>query len=40
MIRKEDIIYLFGPISGLPDANRKAFDAAEKYLTKSLAAGF
>ena len=32
MIEKNDIVYLSGPMSGIPDANKPAFDSAEKYL--------
>lgn len=32
MIEKHDIIYLSGPMSGIPDSNRPSFSAAEKYL--------
>ena len=32
MFDHTDIIYISGPMSGIPDANRAAFNAAEKYL--------
>lgn len=32
MFDHNDIIYISGPMSGIPDANRAAFNAAEKYL--------
>lgn len=34
-IKPTDMVYISGPMTGLPDANRAAFDAAEQYLCKT-----
>lgn len=34
LIKGSDIVYISGPMTGIPDANRAEFEKAEKFLTK------
>lgn len=38
-IKPTDLVYISGPMTGLPDANRATFDAAEQYLRNTYGCG-
>lgn len=38
-ITNADVVYISGPMTGLPDANRATFDAAEQYLRNTYGCG-
>ena len=38
-IKPTDLVYISGPMAGLPDANRAVFDDAEHYLRETFGCG-
>ena len=39
VIKSSDLVYISGPMTGIADANRAAFDAAEKFLREKYGCG-
>lgn len=38
-ITHDDIVYISGPMTGMPDCNRTAFDATEQWLVDNIGCG-